>query len=208
MYQNKIKFFFLVPASAMGIAGIASCSAADEPPSSKVESPAEHRRAQLPAPSSSADTNRSPSPHTTETGLSQLDQSIAEAWPPRAWSKNVPAGACTSDTECGDGFCDRGQCAAIWTWTEFYGQKCESLRLYHSRLCPTHGAGASAERRCDLMPPCGSQYLCIEGRCRSCVSNAECLFNGGGFCFDGHNNPHARWCGIPGAPTPVNSPSL
>jgi hypothetical protein len=80
---------------------------------------------------------------------SPIDKAIAEDKPSRPWSKNVPERRCTKDEECGDGFCDRGRCAAIWTYMASYGQRCE-----WDRWC----AG----------------YLCIDGRCRSCISDEEC----------------------------------
>ena len=72
--------------------------------------------------------------------------------PPRALSQNVPDQFCSDDLECGDGFCDRGRCAPVWEGS--YGQKC------------------------DADCPC-TPYLCVEGRCRSCLSHADC---GGDVC--------------------------
>jgi hypothetical protein len=80
---------------------------------------------------------------------SPLDKAIAEDDPARPWSKSVPKRSCTKDDECGDGFCDRGRCAAIWTSTERYGQRCER------------------DGQCGSRP-------CIDGRCRSCISDMEC----------------------------------
>ena len=77
-----------------------------------------------------------------------IDEAIADDYPARERSKNVPFLPCTRDDECGDGFCDRGQCAAIWTRKHPYGQRCEGKE------------------------PCPG--VCLDGRCRSCVSDDEC----------------------------------
>lgn len=100
-----------------------------------------------PSASSSSPTNEPPA----ESYMTPLDKAIREDHPSRPWSKNVPQRQCTKDEECGDGFCDRGRCAAIWTWSSSYGQRCKEARH------------------------CSIVYLCIDGRCRSCVSDAECV---------------------------------
>jgi hypothetical protein len=71
----------------------------------------------------------SPSDHferNTGIVLSPRDKAIMDACPARVWSKKVPARRCTRHDECGDGFCDRGRCAAIWTCDAGSGQRCES----------------------------------------------------------------------------------
>jgi hypothetical protein len=145
---------FVSLASAVDAACLVSCSATDEAPGSHVESPLEHRLSAAPARRSSAEASANAAPGTPprmpSTERSLLDVTIAEAFPARPWSKNVPDRACAKDEECGDGFCDRDRCAPIWTYTGRYGQ------------------------RCDASDPCGGQF-CLEGRCRSCVSDAECV---------------------------------
>lgn len=84
-----------------------------------------------------------------EFKLSPLDKAIQADCPKRAWSKNVPSRTCNGDDECGDGFCDRGRCAPIWTCRGGYGQRCENNDW------------------CAFRP-------CIDGRCSSCSSDAEC----------------------------------
>lgn len=84
-----------------------------------------------------------------DSNISPLEKAIREDRPARPWSKNVPKRRCSKDEECGDGFCDRGGCAAIWTSSALHGQQC------------------SGPERC-------VDYLCIDGRCRSCISDAEC----------------------------------
>lgn len=82
--------------------------------------------------------------------LSPLEKAIMDDCPTRAWSKNVPKRRCMKDKDCGDGFCDRGRCAAIWTCYQGYGQRCES-----DDHCFVRG--------------------CVDGRCRSCALDAECV---------------------------------
>jgi hypothetical protein len=99
------------------------------------------------------------------------DKAILDDCPERAWSKNVPNRACTFDNECGDGFCDRDRCAAIWTCKQRHGQRCEK----------------------DLQ--CGA--ACVDGRCRSCASDAECvnrLQRSDAECSPNRNEAGARTC--------------
>lgn len=88
------------------------------------------------------------------TGIkfSSLEKSIMDDCPARVWSKNVSKRQCTKDSECGDGFCDRGRCAALWT--------CIRSTDY--------------ARRCEREDHC-SEHPCTDGRCRSCTSDAECV---------------------------------
>jgi hypothetical protein len=81
--------------------------------------------------------------------LSPLDKTILDECPERAWTQNVPNRLCKYDSECGDGFCDRGRCAGKRTCSSDYGRRCEK------------------QDDCSFLP-------CIKGRCRSCVSEAEC----------------------------------
>ena len=81
--------------------------------------------------------------------LSPEEKLIADDCPRRPWSKNVPNRGCTKDDECGDGFCDRGQCSAIYTCSRDLGARCEL-----DGQCP--------------------YLMCIDGRCRSCASDEEC----------------------------------
>jgi hypothetical protein len=153
---------------ALCISCVASCSAADDVPGASIGPSGAHATAA----SSPRVSTSTPPPGT---GPTPIDREIAGDWPPRPWSKNVPDRECTNDNECGDGFCDRGKCAPIWTWTHIYGQRCDALQLYHPRYaCPAFGSPMVP--RCDLMPTstrCGG-YLCLDDRCRSCESNDEC----------------------------------
>lgn len=116
------------------LAYLPSCAASDEAPKGA-------------RPGHPGEPTAQPRPAST---VSALDQAILEDYPPRPWSKNVPSQTCSRDEECGDGFCDRGRCAAVWTAAGLLGQRCAS----HERCV---------------------SYLCIDGRCRSCVSDAECI---------------------------------
>jgi hypothetical protein len=165
MTRTRFRNFFIAFSVSVALAGFVSCSSSDQAPGEgRIEHPDPGAKAP-PTPTSLA------SPPEPTSGISEppehpgspsevgaptsgftrtpLDKVIAEDKPARAWSKNVPKRRCTDDSECGDGFCDRGSCAAIWTWRERYGQRCEL-----DRWC----AG----------------YLCIDGRCRSCASDEEC----------------------------------
>jgi hypothetical protein len=157
----------------VSIVCLVSCSGASDAPSGHVESPVEHRRAQAPkSPPSMEAASESPQlpdaaptrpdcrqPHRADEpcpqvptmALSPIDRAIADDYPAKRWSKNMPDRACIKDDECGDGFCDRDRCAPIYTWTARYGQ------------------------RCDATYACPGSLLCIDGRCRSCVSDAECV---------------------------------
>ena len=125
--------------------------------------------------------------------LSPLEKSIMDDCPERAWSKNVPKRSCATDGQCGDGFCDRGRCAAQWTCNTNYGERCEED--YH----------------------CGPRR-CIDGRCRSCTGDTECtsrhrqLDESKFRCIEDDQLPGARWCSDyhpppPVAPTP-SAPSV
>jgi hypothetical protein len=149
-HASRIRFVGLAAWVAL-----CSCSSSDQPPAG---GRVEHPEPSTPAPpttASVAPTEPAPAasvPSEVEeqpSGDSSLDKAIAEDKPARPWSKNVPKRTCKDDGECGDGFCDRGQCAAIWTYFERYGQRCER------------------DDQCAFRP-------CIDGRCRSCVSDTEC----------------------------------
>lgn len=155
-------------AAWVGLAGLVSCVSSDDAPAGgRVEHPDLGAKepplpTSLAPPPAPAPVPSEPSEHPLSlseveepcSGLTRppLDKAIAEDDPARPWSKNVPKRHCTNDGECGDGFCDRGRCAAIWTSTLQYGQRCE-------RDCRQYG---------DLP--------CIDGRYRSCVSDAECAW--------------------------------
>ena len=175
MNQTRFRPFFIGLVAWIGLGSVASCSLDDQAPGGgRVEHPVEPGpRAEpgtmkaLPPPTSLAppppasvtETPTSPvdrPPSLSDqfegrTGikLSPLEKVIAEDCPERVWSKNVPKRHCTKDDECGDGFCDRERCAPLWTCFQEYSRRCER------------------DDHCGIRP-------CIDGRCRSCVSDAEC----------------------------------
>jgi len=158
----------------LGIAAMASCSSSNSAPGGNRVEPARSLRT---APISSAAPDQDANLALSVGPLSPLDRAISEMCPPRPLSQNVPERACTKDSECGDGFCDRDHCAAIWTCDQRYGQRCYGPEHEKTGWCIG---------------------LCIEGRCRSCLSNEECIaeFGGGAEC-----NPNPTWggghrCGI------------
>jgi hypothetical protein len=163
---------FLALAAWLGVLGTAACSSSNdrpvivriEPPSQPAPmpvSPAEPMSVSSaePMPVSSAEPTSDASPATPDER--PVDERIFDdfhPWP-RALSKNVPDRACADDGECGDGFCDRGRCAAIWSWSVRYGQRCVNGKAAHiSDYVPDECDG-----------------ICLAGRCRSCVSDAECV---------------------------------
>jgi hypothetical protein len=150
MNRTRLRVLVVGIATWVGLAGLVSCVSTDDAPArGRVEHPAQVPVTPAPSehPSSLADADK-PSPGFQLS----IDKAIAEDYPPRPWSKNVPTRSCTNDGECGDGFCDRGRCAAIWTERASYGQRCER------------------NESCGTMP-------CIDGRCRSCISDAECTWD-------------------------------
>jgi hypothetical protein len=124
--------------------------------------------------------------------LSSLDKTVMDTCPERAWTHNVPKRRCTSDGQCGDGFCDRGRCAAKQTCDGDYGRACKDT------------------------DQCGF-YFCIDGRCRSCTSERECDWRreypgeGNITCHADDFIPGSRRCSgsmgsVPGDLTPWSPP--
>jgi hypothetical protein len=155
-------------AAWVGLAGVASCLSGDEAPAG---GRVEHPPPRAPMPVASAEAAQDASPPPPEGSFTPLDQTIAgdcvlsAGEPPlsRVWSQNVPDRPCKTDAECGDGFCDRNRCAAILTCSARYGQRCingwpvrahEDYRRHKDEAC---------------------DGICLEGRCRSCLSDAECV---------------------------------
>jgi hypothetical protein len=171
---------------------IASCLSGDEAPAG---GRVEHPPRRTPMPVSSAERAQNGGPPPPGGPFSSLDQAIAGDcyWGSRAWSQNVPDRDCTHDTECGDGFCDRGHCAAVRTCAERYGQRCVNGRTAPNRW--------GSRERCS--------GICLDGRCRSCESNAECNN------YDGTSGPvcgvrlsgAGRACAAPWRDRPFNLPA-
>jgi hypothetical protein len=83
--------------------------------------------------------------------------------------------ACSTDTQCQMGHCDRGVCGRIISWRS-YGVPC------------VPAAPGTPIREISDEAYCVG-YLCMDGRCRSCRSDSECV----------------RWQPAPGVP-PSNEP--
>jgi hypothetical protein len=170
MQPNRMhwRFALLSFGAVQGIAAMTSCSSGEPVPGG---GRVEHAGSRTPGPVLSADPGQIVSHPAGVEPLSPLDRAISEMCPPRPLSQNVPERACTKDSECGDGFCDREHCAAIWTCDQRYGQRCYGPEHEKTGWCIG---------------------LCIEGRCRSCLSNEECIaeFGGGAEC-----NPNPTWSG-------------
>lgn len=66
--------------------------------------------------------------------------------------------ACVRDDDCRSGYCDRGICVELYG-PDNYGRECPPV-------LPLSAPGWQENT-------CGG-YLCLDGRCRSCQSDAEC----------------------------------
>jgi hypothetical protein len=161
-------FAWVAVAAWLSLVCAASCLSGDEAPAG---GRLEHPQPRAPMPVSSAEQDGGP-PLPVEP-FSALDKAIANdcvSTPSnpsgiRPWSQDVPDRDCTNDGECGDGFCDREHCAPIWTCNLRYGQRCVD-----GRAAPNYWG---ARQQCE--------GICLDGRCRSCESDAECVnYNGAG----------------------------
>ena len=165
MKRTHRKVAFIALAAWMGLSCTASCSSDHEAPGrARVKNP----RQRAPVTGAPVEEAQEVKPPPPEGPFSPLDKVIAddcifvsETGPVlgRAWSQNVPERDCTADDECGDGFCDRGHCAAIWSCGHRYGQHCVD-----GKTAPSRGSASK-----------GCIGLCIDGRCRSCTSDEECV---------------------------------
>lgn len=98
--------------------------------------------------------------------------------------------SCTTDPECAPDFCDRGVCAS--PGKGFYGRdKCEPDRPPLPLPPPPPGMRWGPKAGF-TEPDCGG-YHCIDGRCRSCKSDAEC--GGGDFVCKSVPDFPGRRCG-------------
>jgi hypothetical protein len=178
-------------AAFVGLAGAAACLSSDDTPAGG--------RVVHPPRASVLSAEQAQDGGPSGEQFSPLDHAIANDCSAgfrsgnRPWSKNVPDRDCTRDDECGDGFCDRGRCAAIRTCDDRYGQRCVN--------------GLPAPNRYGHYRCWG---ICLDGRCRSCQSDAECVVDSGysGAVCDSYRGEHGRGCGMPGLTInrPVNRP--
>jgi hypothetical protein len=105
---------------------------------------------------------------------------------------------CVDDDHCDSGFCDRGYCADPGPMG--YGEECDSSLDLKGRMA-----------RCGM-------YICIQNRCSSCTSDAECMTTmGSPHCRNfyevyepGKNEGHGLSCGedIPRNRPPLNPTSF
>ena len=149
---DRMGWEFLTVGLAAWLCCAVSCSSIDPAPvGGRVEHP---DPAPAPTPTTTLAPSSAPVPETSAPSEveEQRPKTLAEDRPARPWSKNVPKRSCKKDDQCGDGFCDRGRCAAVWTYIAQYGQPCEGT-------------------------PNGGSRPCIDGRHRSCVSDAECAWS-------------------------------
>lgn len=125
----------------------------------------------LPEPAMSAE--RTPVPCTADTDCSSrfCDRGVCGALRTGNFDNGL---ACTADRHCKSGLCDRGFCTSIGGMLNAgHGEPCEPLPPFEQRN-PKH------DHRRDQQ--CGG-YLCLDGRCRSCTSDSECIYwEGGGTC--------------------------
>ena len=115
-------------------------------------------------------------------------------------------GACVRDTDCRSGFCDRDICMDVFELPGI-GKECDRDPPVDA---PVDGPNAGRSDR-----GCG-RYLCLDGRCRSCASDAECQTHSmGGKCVPMNPRfPTLTWCadvggtgGILQYPAPPPPPS-
>jgi len=134
----------------LGLIGVVSCSAVDDGSRGTVESAPGRLQPTLittTAASASPQTPAGPQDVVAWPCDARPEYRFADR-PSHALSQHVPDRICREDSECGDGFCDRGRCAPIWE--DRYGQRCSMT--------------------CQCQP-----FLCIEGRCRSCLHHTDCV---------------------------------
>ena len=189
--NHSARTFFALAAWA-SLPCITSCSSGDE---ALAGGHLAHPKQRTPIPATSAQQVQDGGPAPPSDSFSSLDRLIANdcrsqpppyEYGPRvsgSWSVNVPDRDCTNDGECGEGFCDRGRCAIIWTCYEKIGQRC-----VNGRAAPSPVDGTTTW--------CAG--ICLEGRCRSCESDAECInYLGHPKAFCGDRGQRGRRCGAP-----------
>jgi len=100
--------------------------------------------------------------------------------------------ACFQDSDCRSGLCDRGTCGDLYVKGN-YGREC----------VPGPSPPPDKPKMGRHPPPLGENlctgYLCIDGRCRSCTSDAECQWEGsaGPKCLH-YQGWYGKRCGTPG----------
>jgi len=100
---------------------------------------------------------------------------------------------CSNDSECSGGaFCDQGRCAMSSPQLAF-GMRC---------VPPPRTALGTVDAK---LGTCGA-YLCIDGRCRSCSSDAQCLGDSGAPLCQAIPDRPGRRCGGPAPGVPTGGP--
>lgn len=113
---------------------------------------------------------------------------------------------CAGDGECAPGFCDRGVCAALGKAN--FGRACDDPPRPELPPAPPPPRPGEVWGRQDLGYMCHA-YRCIDHRCRSCISDAECT-PGQTICKTTEGFPGRR-CGAPPkaeTPAPAASPPV
>ena len=109
---------------------------------------------------------------------------------------------CSDDSQCAGGFCDRSVCASATPietggLAKWYGRECSGVLVIGQ-----YGTTFAAD------PSCSPGYMCMAGRCRSCVSSRECYeTNGSLFCSASDGRPGKQCRDTPrGAELPYSPP--
>ncbi len=101
--------------------------------------------------------------------------------------------ACNDDSECPDGFCDRGECRSEGAMgRETYGRDCDAPPI------------SSSTGRPDLTNYACGAYLCIQNRCRSCATDQECATQLGSPTCGSPTGWPGRSCGDYAVTTPTS----
>jgi hypothetical protein len=96
-------------------------------------------------------------------------------------------GLCTSDEQCDGGwFCDRGTCTQV---------SADLILSPYGALCsePVILPGTDMTAP-SVIDKCRGLYICIEGRCRSCIDTMECLVPR--ICQTGTEKYRGSYCGM------------
>src|SRR2546428_5672493 len=103
-------------------------------------------------------------------------------WPPSPAPKKLGhGGACARDDDCDSDFCDRGSCVDWIDSKTVYRQPCGNAPTPPPVIIPPGNPRPPEYPMPDMSGinawDCGG-YLCIDDRCRSCASNADCAAHG------------------------------
>jgi hypothetical protein len=114
----------------------------------------------------------------------------------RGAAKSSDASVCTKDDQCGIGwFCDRGTCAEISA--DF------AVSPYGAECAPPVTVPASDFGPPRIIDKCRGAYLCLEGRCKSCLVTSECTMSNE--CRAGGDRYLGKYCWAPDAAAPTTA---